>query len=90
MKPDLAKIVCIIVVVLLLTIFTLMTVGVIHKISGPHLIEGYVIDKNIYPPTGRQIRPMFSITVKLNDTVDEWYVSENYYDGVHIGTYVKK
>lgn len=90
MKPDWAKIVCIIAVVLLLTIFTLMTVGVIHEISGPHLTEGYVIDKNIYPPIGRQIRPMFSITVKLNDTVDEWYVSENYYDGVHIGTYVKK
>lgn len=90
MKPDWAKIVCIVAVVLLLTIFTLMTVGVIHEISGPHLTEGYVIDKNIYPPTGRQIKPMFSITVKLNDTVDEWYVSESYYDGVHVGSYVKK
>ena len=90
MKIKWEKVIIGITVALLLTFFILMTAGVIHEINGPHLTEGFVIDKNVYPPTGRQIKPMFSITVKLNDTIDEWYVSENYYDGVHVGTYVKK
>lgn len=89
-KFSLEKIFIAATVVLLISFFILMAVGVVHEINGPHLTEGYVIDKNVYPPTGRQIKPMFSITVKLNDTIDEWYVSENYYDGVHVGTYVKK
>ena len=90
MKIKWEKVIIGVTVALLLTFFILMAAGVIHEINGPHLTEGYVIDKNVYPPTGRQIKPMFSITVKLNDTIDEWYVSENYYDGVHVGTYVKK
>ena len=90
MKIKWEKVIIGVTVALLLTFFILMAVGVVHEINGPHLTEGYVIDKNVYPPTGRQIKPMFSITVKLNDTIDEWYVSENYYDGVRVGTYVKK
>jgi hypothetical protein len=62
----------------------------IYKVGGPHLTEGYVIDKNVYPPVNRQLYPSFSITVQLNGTTDNWFVPESYYNSVHVGDYVRK
>ena len=65
----------------------------IHFIGAAHsgkLIEGVVVNKDVYAPTGRALTPTFVLTVEKNGETDVWIVSESYYDNVHIGSYVKK
>ena len=64
--------------------------GALTVIAGPRITEGYVVDKNVYPPSGRTSQPIFTITVVSRDIMNEWIVSPTYYDSVQIGSYVRK
>ena len=64
--------------------------GALTVIAGPRITEGYVVDKNVYPPSGRASQPIFTITVVSRDITNEWIVSPTYYDSVQIGSYVRK
>jgi len=75
-------------IVLVGIIFVFVSIIVVAH-SG-NLIEGTVIDKDIYAPTGRAMYPTFVLKVENNGQTDIWIVSESYYDSVHVGSYVKK
>lgn len=65
-------------------------VSIIVAAHSDNLIEGTVVDKDIYAPTGRAMYPTFVLKVENNGKTDTWVVSESYYDSVHVGSYVKK
>ena len=68
----------------------LVFVSIIVTAHSGNLIEGTVVDKDVYAPTGRAMYPTFILTVEKNGKTDKWIVSESYYDSVHVGSYVKK
>lgn len=90
MKFNLQKAITICVIILLIIFFAMMVITVTHEVNGPHLTEGIVVDKQMYPPVGKAIYPSCVLIVEKDEVQDEWYVSENYYDGVRVGSYVKK
>lgn len=65
-------------------------VSIIVAAHSGNLIEGVVVDKDIYAPTGRAMYPTFVLKVENNGKTDTWVVSESYYDSVHVGSYVRK
>lgn len=65
-------------------------VSIIVAAHSGNLIEGTVVDKDVYAPTGRAMYPTFVLKVENNGQTDIWIVSESYYDSVHVGSYVKK
>lgn len=65
-------------------------VSIIVTAHSGNLIEGTVVDKDVYAPTGRAMYPTFVLKVENNGQTDTWVVSESYYDSVHVGSYVKK
>lgn len=65
-------------------------VSIIVAAHSGNLIEGTVVDKDVYAPTGRAMYPTFVLKVENNGQTDTWVVSESYYDSVHVGSYVKK
>lgn len=68
----------------------LIFVSIIVAAHSGNLVEGTVIDKDVYAPTGRAMYPTFVLKVENNGQTDTWVVSESYYDSVHVGSYVKK
>lgn len=68
----------------------LIFIAIITAAHSGNLIEGTVVDKDVYAPTGRAMYPTFVLKVENNGKTDTWVVSESYYDSVHIGSYVKK
>lgn len=63
----------------------------------PRLPEGTVTNKMHFPGYSNctdkgcdYSSPKWIVTVQKGDEFDSWYVSENYYDSVHIGDWVKK
>lgn len=68
----------------------LVFVTIIVAAHSGNLIEGTVVDKDVYAPTGREMYPTFVLKVENNGQTDTWVVSESYYDSVHVGSYVKK
>ena len=83
-RPNLITTICAITITIILLVVAL---GIFTR---NHLTEGEVISKEIYPPTAKRWYPTYVITVKNGDEFDVWYVTEAYYDSVHIGSYVKK
>lgn len=65
-------------------------VSIIVAAHSGNLIEGTVVDKDVYAPTGRAMYPTFVLKVENNGQTDTWVVSESYYDSAHVGSYVKK
>lgn len=65
-------------------------VSIIVAAHSGNLIEGTVVDKDVYAPTGRAMYPTFVLKVENDGKTDTWVVSESYYDSVHVGSYVKK
>lgn len=68
----------------------LIFVTIIVAAHSGNLIEGTVVDKDVYAPTGRAMYPTFVLKVENDGQTDTWVVSESYYDSVHVGSYVKK
>ena len=68
----------------------LVFITIIVAAHSGNLIEGTVVDKDVYAPTGRAMYPTFVLKVENNGQTDTWVVSESYYDSVHVGSYVKK
>lgn len=65
-------------------------VSIIVAAHSGNLVEGTVVDKDVYAPTGRAMYPTFVLKVENDGQADTWVVSESYYDSVHVGSYVKK
>ena len=86
LKPEIIFLVSAVVIVL---VFMILMGAAAYSMNN-HLTEGVVRDKMLYPPTGRQIIPTFVLVVESGDKTDYWYVSESYYNSVHVGSYVKK
>lgn len=68
----------------------LIFIVIITAAHSGNLIEGTVVDKDIYAPTGHAMYPTFVLKVENGGKTDTWVVSESYYDSVHVGSYVKK
>lgn len=75
----------------------LVVVSIIWGANQPRLPEGYVTNKMHFP--GRSsctekgcdyTSDRWIVSVQNGDEFDSWYVSESYYDSVHIGDWVKK
>lgn len=79
-------------------IFVLFVIGAfVYVIASPSLTEGMVMNKWASPgyshctDKGCEYRaPRWIITVQDGESKDWWYVSQSYYDSVHIGDWVKK
>ena len=83
-------IVCVIAIVVMVS-------GIIWASNRPHLPEGRVTNKMHFPAHSVcdnktcDFRPeKWIVSVQNGDEFDSWYVSERYYDNVHIGDWVKK
>lgn len=84
--------------IILTVLFIILCVSaIIWAAKQPRLPEGYVTNKMYFPgyssctDKGCDYRhDKWIITVQNGDEFDSWYVSENYYDSVHIGDWVKK
>lgn len=77
----------------------LIVVFVVGILDYQSLTEGTVTDKHYFPGTGVRYSngelyagqpDKWIISVESGDKTDVWYVSENFYDSVHIGDWVTK
>lgn len=75
----------------------LVVAGIIWAAKQPRLLEGYVTNKMHFPGYSHcgengcdYTSAKWIVTVQKGDEFDSWYVSERYYDNVHIGDWVKK
>lgn len=75
----------------------LVVAGIIWAAKQPRLPEGYVTNKMHFPGYSHcgengcdYTSAKWIITVQNGDEFDSWYVSERYYDSVHIGDWVRK
>ena len=84
---------------MILTVIAIILViaGIIWAANQPRLPEGYVTNKMHFPAYSSctdkgcdYSSEKWIVTVQKDDEFDSWYVSENYYDSVHIGDYVRK
>lgn len=78
--------------------FCLLIIGfIVWAILSPKLTEGIVTNKWYYPGystcTGKgcEYNPAkYTVTIQNGEDKDTWYVSESYYDNVHVGDWVQK
>lgn len=84
--------------VILTVIVGLLVIGfVVWAILSPKLTEGIVTNKWYFPgyssctDKGCEYNPArWIVNIRNGEDSDSWYVSESYYDSVHIGDYVQK
>ena len=84
--------------VIIMALFIIFFIVMIFwAIKQPRLAEGYVTNKMHFPAYSSctdkgcdYSSQKWIITVQNGDEFDSWYVSENYYDFVHIGDWVRK
>ena len=72
-------------------------VMIIIEVNQPRFSEGYVTNKMHFPAYSicaekscDYVSEKWIVTVQNGDEFDSWYVSERYYDDVHIGDWVRK
>ena len=75
----------------------LVVVSIIWAVKQPRLSEGSVTNKMHFPgysictDKGCDYTPSkWIVSIQNGEEFDSWYVSESYYDSVHIGDWVKK
>ena len=78
-------------------IAVLVIIGIVCSARHTYLTEGTVTNKMFFPgysnctDGGCDYRaPRWIISIQNGDEFESWYVSENYYDSVHIGDWVRK
>ena len=84
-------------IILLVIAVALCIVVVIWAANQPRLLEGEVMNKMHFPAYSsctdkgcEWTSEKWIVSVRNGDEFDSWYVSERYYDSVHIGDWVKK
>ena len=78
--------------------FIILVIAVIIWMGNqPNLAEGYITNKMHFPAYSSctdkgcdYSSERWIVTIQNGDEFDSWYVSEKYYDDVHIGDWVKK
>jgi len=70
---------------------------IVLAIVSPKLTEGIVTNKWYFPgyssctDKGCEYNPAkYTVTIQNGEDKDTWYVSESYYDNVHVGDWVQK
>lgn len=70
---------------------------IIWEIARPKQVEGYVTNKMHFPGYSsctdgdcHWSSERWIVSIQNGDEFDSWYVSESYYDSVHIGDFVRK
>lgn len=70
---------------------------IVWAASAPRLLEGEVTNKMHFPGYSTcndkgcdWTSEKWIVSVRNGDEFDSWYVSESYYDSVHIGDWVRK
>lgn len=85
--------------VILMVVFIIgFILVIILEATAPKLTEGLVMNKIASPgyhhcvENGKCVyeSPKWIVMVQDGEDKDWWYVTENYYDSVHVGDWVKK
>lgn len=84
-------------VLFIVSVVALIVAAFVWEFKRPRLIEGLVTNKMFFPSYSTcsekgcdYTSAKWIVTIQNGDEFDSWYVSENYYDDVHIGDWVRK
>lgn len=81
------------IIICFIAIVILSLTGINYSIQSDSITQGYVVNKDYYPASGfagNYNGERFELTIEYEGHKTYWYVTEDYYNSVKIGDYVRK